>query len=103
MGIETAPAPCAPTEKALRCAPPGTKPMHHNQPSDESSGANRGQAITVATDVRSSPMENVAKMSMVVPPSAPGHHERRRTVVALVSASIISLVVWGLILALKIQ
>jgi hypothetical protein len=30
-------------------------------------------------------------------------HERRRTVVALVSASIISLVVWGLIVALNVQ
>jgi hypothetical protein len=29
--------------------------------------------------------------------------ERRRTIVALVSASIISLVVWGLIVALNVQ
>jgi hypothetical protein len=29
--------------------------------------------------------------------------ERRRTVVALVSASVISLVIWGLVLALHVQ
>lgn len=29
--------------------------------------------------------------------------ERRRTVVALISASVISLVVWGLIVALNVQ
>jgi hypothetical protein len=33
----------------------------------------------------------------------PGHAERRRTIVALVSASLISVVVWGLIVALHIQ
>jgi hypothetical protein len=48
-------------------------------------------------------MENVEKMSLVVPPAAPRLQERRRTIVAIVSASIISLVVWGLIVALKLQ
>jgi hypothetical protein len=30
-------------------------------------------------------------------------HERRRTVTAIVSASIISLVVWGLVIALNVH
>ncbi|HVZ72458.1 MAG TPA: hypothetical protein VHJ20_08795 [Polyangia bacterium] len=43
------------------------------------------------------------KSNAAVMPSSLAPQERKRTIVALVSASIISLVVWGLILALKIQ
>jgi len=32
-----------------------------------------------------------------------GHGERRRTIVALVSASVISVLVWGLIVVLHVQ
>jgi hypothetical protein len=48
-------------------------------------------------------MQNAEKMVSMVAPVGVGPQERRRTIVAIVSASIISLVVWGLIVALKIQ
>lgn len=48
------------------------------------------QGLVEPVDGTSSAMENAIQ-------------ERRRTVVALVSASIISLVVWGLIVALNVQ
>lgn len=53
-------------------------------------GAGRAQGSGHGVDVVLSPMENVTQ-------------ERRRTIVALVSASIISLVVWGLVVALNIH
>jgi hypothetical protein len=43
-------------------------------------------------------MHNTAKLTALQAP-----HEGRRTVMALVSASIISLVVWGLVVVLHVQ
>ena len=81
----------------------GTTFMHEDDDNHESSRANLGQGITLASDVKASVMENVQKMPLVVSSAVPRAHEGRRTIVALVSASIISLVVWGLILALNLQ
>jgi hypothetical protein len=85
----------------------GLNLMREDSTTHELSRANLGQGIVVASDVKPSVMENVQKMPVVLG-SALGSatsrpHERRRTIVALVSASIISLVVWGLILALNLQ
>jgi hypothetical protein len=75
----------------------------HEDSTTHLSRANLGQGIVVASDVKASVMENVQKMPVVLGSAASRPHERRRTIVALVSASIISLVVWGLILALNLQ
>jgi hypothetical protein len=50
------------------------------------------------TDVVLSPMQNNAKAATL-----PAASEGRRTVMALVSASIISLVIWGLVVVLHVQ
>lgn len=76
--------------------------MHEDQ-THEISRANLGQGIVIASDVKAAVMENVQKMPVVLGSATSRPHERRRTIVALVSASIISLVVWGLILALNLQ
>jgi hypothetical protein len=81
----------------------GSKLMHEDSNIHEPSGTILGQGIGVASDVNSSVMENVQNMPVVLGFAAPRPHDRRRTIVALVSASIISLVVWGLILALNLQ
>jgi hypothetical protein len=67
-----------------------------------------GQGIVSRADVHIAPMNtatnvttNMLMKGTMLGGSQPG--ERRRTILALVSASIISLVVWGLIVALKIQ
>ena len=72
-------------------------------PRHELSRAIPGQGTPSPTDVKPSPMENAEKMINIVGPIAVAPQERRRTIVAIVSASIISLVVWGLIVALKNQ
>jgi hypothetical protein len=78
--------------------------MHEHSTTHEMSRANSGQGIASASDVKASVMENIQKMPVIVGSTASARpHERRRTIVALVSASIISLVVWGLILALNLQ
>ncbi len=77
--------------------------MHEDTTTHELSRANVGQGIAVASDVKPSVIENIQKMPVIVASTSARPHERRRTIVALVSASIISLVVWGLILALNLQ
>jgi hypothetical protein len=62
--------------------------MHESQALTVEGGA--AQGIRRPVDGALSLMENASQ-------------ERRRTIVALVSASIISLVVWGLIVALNVQ
>jgi hypothetical protein len=54
------------------------------------------------SDVGLSPMQNTAKLSTLsgIPANS---NEGRRTIMALVSASIISLVVWGLVVVLHVQ
>ena len=69
--------------------------MHESQmmvgnPSGALSSQVTAQVVKHGVDVRTSAMENASQ-------------ERRRTVVALVSASIISLVVWGLIIVLNVH
>ncbi|MDB4979954.1 MAG: hypothetical protein JWM82_706 [Myxococcales bacterium] len=77
--------------------------MHEDTMTHELSRANVGQGIGAASDVTPSVIENIQKMPVILAAAAARPHERRRTIVALVSASIISLVVWGLILALNLQ
>jgi hypothetical protein len=69
----------------------------------ESRSSNRGQGILGPDDVKSSAMGNTQNTAVALASPAMPAQERRRTIVAIVSASIISLVVWGLIVALKIQ
>ena len=65
--------------------------MHESQIMvGNTTGALGAQVGKQGVDVTSSPMETASQ-------------ERRRTVVALVSASIISLVVWGLVVALNLH
>lgn len=56
----------------------------------ESTSVNLVQGTVTRADVRMGNMEN-------------GLVEKRRTVVALVSASVISLVVWGLVIVLNVH
>jgi hypothetical protein len=67
------------------------------------SASNLGKGNTWPADVKSSAMANSTTMNGMLALAARGPQERRRTIVAIVSASIISLVVWGLIVALNIQ
>jgi hypothetical protein len=65
------------------------------------------QATPSRTDVVMAPVRNMMPNTMHDPPygaRAPLQlGDRRRTIVALVSASVISLTVWGLIVALHVH
>jgi hypothetical protein len=56
----------------------------------QSTSKNLGQGTVARADVRMGNMEH-------------GLVERRRTVVALVSASVISVVIWGLVIVLNVH
>jgi hypothetical protein len=68
--------------------------------SSAKTGQKTGQENAMRADVSLSRMQTSA--SSVAVPVVQGV-ERRRTVVALLSASIISLVVWGLVVALNVH
>jgi hypothetical protein len=77
---------------------PATTALTHR---DFEPSSNHRQGMLMSADDWSSQMTNTTKAAALTLAAQPA--ERRRTVVAIVSASIISLVVWGLIVALKIQ
>jgi hypothetical protein len=55
------------------------------------------------SDVGLSPMHHTAKLNTLAGASAGASNDGRRTILALVSASIISLVVWGLVVVLNVH
>jgi hypothetical protein len=66
---------------------------------NDTPGQMASQLATARADVLLAPMHTTTNPV----PSALQFGERRRTIVALVSASVISLMVWGLIVALNVH
>jgi hypothetical protein len=72
--------------------------MHMHQSRENIiTGVTQGGGLV--SDVGVSPMHHTAKLNTL----AGASNEARRTVLALVSASIISLVVWGLVVVLNVH